>query len=148
MTSKWFGTHDTDDPVPSSPVSASNTLPKSLDDPPSNDDDSYWGLSSTSTKVIYYHMQGGSRIPCRRGRRPSRGAPTYDFVKFSEKLHEIEKILGHRGVRAGCAPQIRPTDMEYISVWNYLFLLVQKDASLSDITVYKTSWCHSSVIKL
>ena len=29
----------------------------------------------------------GSRIPVG-------GAPTYDFAKFSEKLHEIEKILG------------------------------------------------------
>ena len=32
------------------------------------------------------------------------GAPTYDFVKFSEKLHEIEKILGRGGARAGCTP--------------------------------------------
>ena len=32
-----------------------------------------------------------------RGRQPSRGAPTYDFAKFCEKLHEIEKILGHGG---------------------------------------------------
>ena len=31
---------------------------------------------------------GGSASP--RGR----GAPTYDFAKFCEKLHEIEKILG------------------------------------------------------
>ena len=31
------------------------------------------------------------------GRQPSRGAPTYDFVKFSEKLHEIEKFLGLKG---------------------------------------------------
>ena len=38
----------------------------------------------------------GSRIPRRRGRQPSGGAPTYDFVKFCEKLHEIEKILGRR----------------------------------------------------
>ena len=25
---------------------------------------------------------------------PPGGAPTYDFAKFSKKLHEIEKILG------------------------------------------------------
>ena len=30
--------HDPDDPVPNSPVDASNTVPKSLDDPPSSDD--------------------------------------------------------------------------------------------------------------
>ena len=38
----------------------------------------------------------GSRIPRRTGRQPSGGggggAPTYDIAKFSEKLHEIEKI--------------------------------------------------------
>ena len=49
-------------------------------------------------------VRGGSRIPRRRGRQPSGGrglwgwgAPTYDFAKFSKKLHEIEKIVGHRG---------------------------------------------------
>ena len=35
---------------------------------------------------------------------PGWGAPTYDFAKFCEKLHEIEKILGCGGARAGCAP--------------------------------------------
>ena len=45
----------------------------------------------------------GSRIPCRRGRRLSGGA-TYDFVKFSKKLHEVEKILGRRGAHAGGSP--------------------------------------------
>ena len=53
--------------------------------------------------------RGGSRIPCRRGRRPSGGAPTYDFVKFSQKLHEIEKILGPRGARPGGAPLLDPS---------------------------------------
>ena len=52
----------------------------------------------SSVKVIQATIiRGGSRIPCRRGRQPSRGEPTYDFVKFSEKLHEIKKILGRRG---------------------------------------------------
>ena len=36
---------------------------------------------------------------------PVGGAPTYDFAKFCEKLHEIEKILGRReGARARGAP--------------------------------------------
>ena len=47
--------------------------------------------------------RGGSKIPCRRGADPPGGAPTYDFVKFSRKLHEIEKILGRRG-----APPLDP----------------------------------------
>ena len=33
------------------------------------------------------------------GANPPQGVPTYDFARFSEKLHEIEKILGRgRGV--------------------------------------------------
>ena len=43
---------------------------------------------------------GGSRISPRRGRQLSRGAPTYDFAKFSQKLHEIERIWTPRGGRA------------------------------------------------
>ena len=41
-------------------------------------------------------------FPVGEGADPLGGASTYDFVKFSEKLHEIEKILGCRGARAGC----------------------------------------------
>ena len=43
------------------------------------------------------HM-GGSTIPCRRGRQPSRsGRPTYKFARFSQKLYEIKKNLVRRG---------------------------------------------------
>ena len=35
---------------------------------------------------------GGSRISLRRGRQLSGGATAYDFAKFSQKLHEIERI--------------------------------------------------------
>ena len=34
------------------------------------------------------------------------GAPKYDFAKFSKKLHEIENILGRRGVHTFKAKQI------------------------------------------
>ena len=50
-------------------------------------------------------------FPVGGGADPLGGAPTYDFVKFSEKLHEIEKILGHKGVRAGSAPLNPPLEM-------------------------------------
>ena len=40
------------------------------------------------------------------GADPRGGAPTYDFVKISQKLYEIKKILGRRG-GAGGAPWIR-----------------------------------------
>ena len=43
-------------------------------------------------------------FPVGGGANPPGGAPTYDFAKFCEKLHEIEKILGRGGARAGCAP--------------------------------------------
>ena len=55
---------------------------------------------TTETCVISFvsFTGAGSRIPHRRGRQPSwGGAPTYDFAKFCEKLHEIENILGRRG---------------------------------------------------
>ena len=55
-------------------------------------------------KYVSSEFRGGSRIPCKRGRRPSRGTPTYNFVKFSEKLHEIEKILSRGGGGGGMAP--------------------------------------------
>ena len=43
------------------------------------------------------YPSGGSRIFPRRGRQLPRGAPTYDFAKFSQKLHEIERIWAPRG---------------------------------------------------
>ena len=46
-----------------------------------------------------FKSRGGSRIPRRRGRQPSGGAPTYEIAKFSKKLHEIEKISGRVGGR-------------------------------------------------
>ena len=41
---------------------------------------------------------GGSRIS------PRRGAPTYDFAKFSQKLHEIERIWAPGGARPSRPP--------------------------------------------
>ena len=39
------------------------------------------------------------------GRKPPGEAPGYDFIKFSRKLHEIEKYLVARGrARRGCPP--------------------------------------------
>ena len=55
-------------------------------------------------------------FPVGGGANP-RGAPTYDFVKFSEKLHEIEKILGRRGGRApGAPPPKSATGSNYASI--------------------------------
>ena len=35
-------------------------------------------------------------------------APTYDFAKFSQKLHEIERIWAPQGGRASLAPPLDP----------------------------------------
>ena len=50
---------------------------------------------------------GRSRISPRRGRNSrGGGAPTYDFAKFSQKLHEIERISAPGG--ASLAPPLDP----------------------------------------
>ena len=60
--------------------------------------------------------QSGSRIPRRRGRQPSRRrAPAYKFARFSEKLHEIKKILVRRGGRTpSLDPPLHTSNMQYI----------------------------------
>ena len=47
---------------------------------------------------------GGSRISPRRGRQLPRGAPTYDFDKISQKMHEIERIWAPMGGRPSRPP--------------------------------------------
>ena len=43
----------------------------------------------------YYFSGADPGFPAGGGANPlGGGAPTYDFAKFCEKLHEIEKILG------------------------------------------------------
>ena len=48
---------------------------------------------------IVSQVSGGSRISPRRGCQLPRGggAPTYDFAKFPQKLHEIERIWAPGG---------------------------------------------------
>ena len=45
-------------------------------------------------------------FPLGGGANPPGGAPTYDFAKCHEKLHEIEKILGPQLGRA--RPPLNP----------------------------------------
>ena len=49
-------------------------------------------------------ISGGSRISPRRGPQLRRGTPTYDFAKFSQKLHEIERIWAPEGGRSSRPP--------------------------------------------
>ena len=48
-------------------------------------------------------------FPIGGGANPPGGAPRYDFTKFREKLHEIEKIVGRErgGAHLGTPPLIR-----------------------------------------
>ena len=46
---------------------------------------------------IIITTSGGSRISRGGGANSPGGAPTYDFAKFSQKLHEIERIWTPRG---------------------------------------------------
>ena len=63
------------------------------------------------------------------GRQPSRGAPTYKIAKFSEKLHEIENILGHKGsapvrplqIRQCPPPQKKTETFRFISINLYSY---------------------------
>ena len=56
------------------------------------------GQSQVTWNPLSY-VSGGSRISPRRGRQLSGGAPTYNFAKFSQKLHEIERTWTPGGAR-------------------------------------------------
>ena len=65
-----------------------------------------------SAKLVFI-CSGGSRISPRRGRQLLRGAPTYDFAKFSQKLHEIERISAPGGGVPRALPLRSATDLCY-----------------------------------
>ena len=44
------------------------------------------------------------------------GAPTYEFVEFSQKLHEIERIWTPRGGAGPCAPLRSATDYSHVKL--------------------------------
>ena len=48
---------------------------------------------------------------------PEEGAPTYDFAKFSQKLHEIERIWTPRG--RFLAPALDPPLIRYVH-WTFV----------------------------
>ena len=68
------------------------------------------------TSIINYNGSGGSRIsPRRGGQLPGGGAPTYDFAKISQKLHEIERIW----TRGGARPQFYYVDPQLNGIQIY-----------------------------
>ena len=52
------------------------------------------GFTERQIELVYSPLDDseGSRFSPRWGRQLSRGAPTYDLAKFSQKLHDIERI--------------------------------------------------------
>ena len=67
------------------------------------------------TSILLLLSGADPGFPVGGGDDPLGGVPTYDFVKFSKKLYEIEKILGHRGARWG-APLNPPLTFLYQSL--------------------------------
>ena len=65
----------------------------------------YYSIILYSTIISRQERIQDSR---RKGRQPSEGGPTYDFAKCSEKLHEIEKILGRGGGACHGEPPLDP----------------------------------------
>ena len=63
-------------------------------------------IASKILLVSYVAFSGANPgFPVGGGADPRGGAPKYDFAEFStKKLHEIKKILGRRGARAGGPP--------------------------------------------
>ena len=55
----------------------------------------------TTTNLIQWRIQDF----------PEEGAPTYDFAKFSQKLHEIERIWTPGGGGGGMRPKFYYVDL-------------------------------------
>ena len=66
---------------------------------------------ANSLKVV--DISGGSRISPRWGRQLPRRAPTYDFGKISQKLHEIKRIWTWVGARPKFYYVDPPLDIDF-----------------------------------
>ena len=80
-------------------------------------------------------------FPLGGGADPPVGAPTYDFVKFPQKLHEIKKIWAVGG-RAGGTPLDPPLGVIHIITISYYLWQFFSDCSLSNIDFkYENNTC-------
>ena len=72
--------------------------------------DRYWLCDEFVIEQLLYGGRGGYSIFGRRGTNLGGGftAPTFKFARFSQKLHEIKKILVRGGGRAMGAPPLDP----------------------------------------
>ena len=67
----------------------------------------------------------------RGGGANSRGAPTYDFAKFSEKLHEIERIWTPSG---GARPKFYYVDPPLVTLVKVIRTAISLVVSLPHFT--------------
>ena len=89
-----------------------------------------------------FPTSGGSRISPRRGLQLSRGAPTYNFAKFSKTLHEIERIWTPRG--GGARPKFYYVDQPLpthtlLPKWLQLNVLERRGSKSNDSA---RAWIH------
>ena len=73
------------------------------------------GNGSSKQRPIYYPV-ADLGFPRGGGANSPGGAPTYDFAKFSQKLHEIERISAPRG--GGACPKFYYVDPPLLSIGN------------------------------
>ena len=66
------------------------------------------------SNLFHFHAVFGKKIPKIGGYQwriqdfPEEGAPTYEFVEFSQKLHEIERIWTPQGAARPLRPPLGP----------------------------------------
>ena len=79
---------------------------------------------------------------------PGGGAPTYDFAKFSQKLHEIERIWAPRG-GASLAPPLDPPLWCSTSSWCSEFLGNCKTVIIQFMLHWQaiTAWAVKHIIR-
>ena len=80
-------------------------------------------------------------FPVGGGADPLGGAPTYDFVKFSQKLHEIKKILGRRSARAGGAPLLgSATEINCVHYKNSIIQTIHSNFCLNYVVFFSRNF--------
>ena len=62
---------------------------------------------SLYTREVRTETVADPGFPRGGGANPQGGAPRYDFIKFSQKLHEIKENSAPRGGRASPVPPLR-----------------------------------------
>ena len=89
--------------------------------------------------------RGGSRISPGGRQLPGEGVPIYNFAKFSQKLHEIERIWVPRaGARAPAPPKSATgliqsclTDFSLIQLVHQMVRTISQTRSIVHVTLFE-----------